>query len=167
MEPIAVPVGTCLCAGTPHTEGDTVYLRQKLGLAAGIEVQQAALDANKAGASPNQITGILSESFLAHGIVSWTLVDEDGTPTPVTPETIADRILSDFAIASPLADRADTLYSGPVLDPLLNPAPASSNGSSTARSTSRTQRRGKAVRKPSRPSSTSTTSTAVTAMTTG
>ena len=62
-------MGACRCPGTPHPDGDTVYLRPKLGLAAGIAVQAAGRggQAEAAWTRPS-ITGLLAESYLLVGV---------------------------------------------------------------------------------------------------
>ena len=46
-DPVAVGVGACQCPGTPHPDGDVVYLRPQLGLAAGIAIQRLIVEANQ------------------------------------------------------------------------------------------------------------------------
>jgi hypothetical protein len=131
---IPVCVGACLCPGTPHADGDFVYLRPKLGLAAGIAIQKLVIDANNADTpmSTADMTGVLAEGYLLHGVVDWTL--SNGSAIPVNEATIREHLLSDFERAAPVADKADDLYMGPVLAPLLKRARASMGSSSATSS---------------------------------
>lgn len=135
---IPVRVGDCLCPDTPHADGDFVSLRPKLGLASGIALQRLIVEANQQqGIDAAEMTGKLAEAYLLHGIAEWTLLDANGKPIPVTNETIQYQLLNDFARAEAAADKADDLYMGPVLAPLVNRALASSPTTRTNGSTSR------------------------------
>lgn len=159
---IPVPVGECLCPGTPHEDGDSVYLRAKLGLAAGTTLQRLIVEANQNRADNAELTGKLAESYLLLGVSAWTLVDDKGKPIPVNPETIREHLLDDFARSAPVADKADDLYMGPVLAPLVQKALASSSTSTTNGLTS-PMPLGRSKRpKRSKPSSTSTSPMVVT-----
>ena len=41
---VPVPVGDCRCPGTPHEDGDVVFLYPKLGMEGGSEVAMAAFN---------------------------------------------------------------------------------------------------------------------------
>jgi hypothetical protein len=159
-EPVPVQI-PCPCPGTPHGDGDTVYLRAKLDLHAGIAVQHLIINANQAterlGAA--ELTGVLAEGYLLYGVESWTLVDEDGRTVPVTQATIRSRLLSDFAVAAPVAEMADDLYMAPVLLPLVKRASASLPTTPTNGSTSAPPAGTPKPRKPSKRSSTITSLT--------
>jgi len=162
---IPVRVGACLCPGAPHADGDFVYLRPKLGLAAGIAIQRLVVEANQnKGLAGADLTGALAEAYLLHGVAEWNLTNKQG-PIPVTTVTVRSQLLDDFERAAPAADAADTLYMGAVIAPLLSRALASSPTTPTNGSTSAP---GNGVRKPrkrSKPSSTTTSPTAGTAPT--
>jgi hypothetical protein len=132
---VAVPIGPCSCPGEPHTEGDYVELRTKLGLAAGTMLQRLVVEANQNRGDNAAITGKLAEAYLLVGVAGWSFVDEAG-PVPVNPMTIQDLLLDDFARSATLADKADDLYLGPVLLPLVNRAATSSPTTTTSASTS-------------------------------
>ena len=162
-----VPVAVADGPGSPPPGGHTVSLRPRLGLAAGIELQsimQAALQ-SETRPSAGEVQGQLVESYLLHGVADWTF-HVDGIPIPVTRETIAEHLLSDFALAVTVADKADELYYGPVLAPLVNRVQSFSRATSTSESTSAKGSGSPKPRKPSKRSSTSTTPTAATATTT-
>lgn len=134
---IPVRIGECLCPGSPHADGDFVYLRPKLGLSAGIALQRLIVEANQQqGVDAAEMTGKLAEAYLLHGVAEWTLLDANGKLIPVTNETVAYQILSDFSRSEAAADKADDLYMGPVLAPLVNRALASSQTTPTKGSTS-------------------------------
>lgn len=161
-ESVPVLVGECLCPGTPHEDGDYVYLRAKLGLAAGTTLQRLIVEANQNRADNAELTGKLAEAYLLLGVESWNLVTERGHSIPVIPDTIKAHLLDDFARAAPVADVADDLYMGPVLSPLVKKAVALSSTTTTNGSTS-VPPNGRSKRpKRSKPSSTSTIPTAVT-----
>lgn len=153
----------CPCEGTPHPDGDTVELRPKLGLAAGIEIQSSVRQA--IGQPDGVIVGILVEGYVRHGILAWSFVDRDGAPVDVTPETIQSWVLDDFTLASPVAELADTLYEDAVLGPLVRAAANSSPTTLTASSTSAPDTGSEPNPTPLSPSSTTTTPTDDTATT--
>jgi hypothetical protein len=149
-ENVPVLVGACLCPGAPHEDGDYVYLRPKLGLAAGTVIQSLIVKVNRKDSNNvEEIQGVLAESYLIHGVAEWSLVDEKG-PIPVTSETIREHLLSDFERASPVADKADELYMGPVLSPLVKRVAELSATSMTNGSTSVTRTGSAKRRKPSK-----------------
>lgn len=148
-------------------DGQTVGLLPKLGLAAGIELQQRfrALLQVEPRLSHQEIVGQLTESYLLVGVAEWSFSDDMG-PIPVSRENIAKYLLSDFALASPVADAADDLYYGPVLAPLVASLQTSLLGGSTSEQTSATNGSSAKPRRQSKRSSTSTTQTVDTATTT-
>lgn len=167
-ELVAVPVGECQCPGTPHPDGDVVYLRPKLGLAAGIVLQEPVADwvslprENRPG--QEYMRGELTERYLVLGIAAWNLVDADG-PIPVNPVSIRENLLDDFKRAEPAAEKGDELYGEVALGPLrklvaTSSQPTSSNGSTSAKPTTSAKRR-----KRSKRSSTSTSPMVATATT--
>ena len=165
MDTVAVTGVVCPCPGTPHPDGDTVELRARLGLAAGIELQQLIVKANASGQTPEAMTGLLVESYIRLGVADWTFVGEGGGAVPVNAEMIQKYILDDFTTATPVAEKANDLYEGPVLGPLVNGVANSSRSTRTGSSTSRTGSGSQKNPKRSQQSSTGTTQTAVTATT--
>lgn len=153
----------CPCPGTPHPDGDTVNLRDKLGLAAGMAVQRLVLEANASlGKTAADLTGQLAEAYLLYGVESWTFVNEAGGLLPVNDTTVQSVLLADFSLSSPVAEAADDLYMGPVLLPLVEKAKKLSPSTPTDGSTSATRTGGSSPRKRSKQSSTTTTRTAAT-----
>jgi hypothetical protein len=162
---VEVRVG-CPCPGQPHPDGDIVELREKLGLAAGTAVQRLIVEANaKHGMAEAQIAGSLAEAYLLFGVEAWSFVDEQGGKLPVTELTIRAKLLSDFALAAPIADVADDLYMAPVLLPLVERAKRLSPITPTDGSTSAPPTGRPMPRKRSKRSSTTTTPTGGTAKT--
>lgn len=162
MDTVAVPGVACPCPGTPHPEGDTVELRETLGLGAGVALQKLVVGTN---APEPEIIGQLMEAYLRFGVCAWTFVDADGKAVPVTPDTLQALLLDDFSRAYPVAEAADKLYEGPVFGPL---ATAAANLSRTTPTAASTSRKGSGSRKNgmrSKPSSTSTTQTGATVQT--
>jgi hypothetical protein len=162
---IEVSLGECRCPGTPHPDGDLLYLRPKLGLAAGVAIQQTVIDMAGNRSAPD-ITGLLSEAYLRYGVAEWNLVDETGKPLELTPETLREQVLDDFERATPAADRADELYMQATIGPLLPKAPSSLPTMPTNGSTSATNGNTPKPRKRSKRSSTITSPMGVTATTT-
>lgn len=165
MDTVAVPGVECPCPGTPHPEGDVVTLRSRLGLAAGVELQSIIIAANASGQSSNVVAGVLLEAYIRLGVSAWTFVDEDGKPIPITNDSVQSLILDDFTLATPIAEKANELYEGAVLGPLVNGAAKSSRTTPTDKSTSRPATGSRRSPKRSKPSSTSTTLTGATATT--
>ena len=159
--PVSIP---CPCPGTPHPDGDTVELREKLDLKAGMAVQRLIIEANSATRKMDEaeLTGVLAEGYLLYGVEAWTLIDEAGALVPCTKDTIRARLLSDFTLAAPIAEAADGLYMAAVILPLVTKAARSSPTTPTNGSTSAPQGGTRPRRKRSKPSSTTTSPTDVT-----
>ncbi len=158
-DPVAVSV-PC----EQHDEGDTVYLKPKLGLAAGVEVQAAILDMGK-GVSANVVQGTIAELYVRHGVTDWTLHDEAGNRLVLTPATVQARLLDDFSMAKPIADAADELYGRAVVVPLAMKVAESSRAMRAERSTSAAKGSPDSPPKRSKRSSTTTSPTAATVTT--
>lgn len=164
-ERVPVPIGPCACPGTPHTDGDVVELRTRLGLSAGVQLQRLIVEARQNRPDSIELTGKLAESYLLVGVAGWNLVDEAGRPVPVTPDTIQAQLLADFSRSAELADKADELYMGPVLGPLVKRAASLSPTTTTAGSTSARGSGSSRSQRRSKRSSTSSTRTAATGKT--
>ena len=119
-EPDLTVTVSCPCPDSPH-ENDTVTLRPKLGLRGGIVAEQSLLNAQ---ANIAEVTAIIAEVFLRYGVAEWTFTNGTGEPIPVTYEAIDRVLLSDFALAQPIADRASDLYGESVFGPLARRAAA-------------------------------------------
>ena len=119
---IEVNIGACTCPGTPHPDGDVVYLRDKMGLAGGSILTGIVSDflslPMEERPSSTTLTADLRVGYVQQGAVGWNLVGEDGD-LPFTPENLREQILDDYARGTLVADKADELYYEPVLAPLL------------------------------------------------
>ena len=82
------------------------------------------------------IEASLREVYVADGVKEWTFVDEIGEPIEVNEQTIREILLSNYTLARPVGDKADSLYTSSVLDPLLARLQKSSRTMRTASSTS-------------------------------
>src|SRR5436190_2313140 len=112
---VPVPIGVCPCPGTPHEDGDIVYLAPVLstpgGMAASAAIREGMSD-------PVLFAERLGVIWLRHGIRSWTFLDEEGDPVPVSSEA-ADDLLPWAKGGRLVADKADDLYAQDVLAPFL------------------------------------------------
>jgi hypothetical protein len=133
----------CRCPGTPHPDGDTVWLRAELGPEGGY----AVLRAIRAAVTTEFLPEHLGRAYAEHGIVDWTFLDDDGELVPVTPENVAR--LS-WPVVYPVAERGDVLYAEELLAPLVARPSKSSRNGHTARSTSATRGTTSTRRKPSK-----------------
>lgn len=162
---VAIP---CICEGTPHPEGDSVVLRDRLGFLAVQTARNAVLLARASepdGISAAAVLAILTEQYVLLGVESWSVVDAKGKPLAVSTVALRTRLLEDDEAATIVADAADDLYAERVMLPLLQAASRSSAGTPTKRSTSPTTGSGPSTRKPSSPSSISTIPTVATTTT--
>jgi hypothetical protein len=147
--PDTVPVRfrDCSCPGTPHPDGDVAELRPFLDYAGGAEalaaIQSVADDTAR-------FAEVLGPVFIRRGVVGWNLLDDDGDPVPVTREALDALRWED---AYELADKADDLYGGQVLAPLVKRMSASSKNGRTSASTRPARKPSPKPRSPSVPSS--------------
>ena len=161
---VPVRIGVCLCPGTPHADGDFIYLRPKLDLRGGFRVKRRLLDLNQAafaegGPSPDmaELEIQLAEAYLSEGIAAWNLVDAEGVGREVTPDSLREFLFYDYSRSELAADKADDLYRPAVLDPLVARALSSLPATPTNGLTSRPNGHGPKRRRPSKPSSTAPT----------
>lgn len=113
------------------------------------------------GAGFAEILGLLTEQYVLCGITSWTLVDSENDPVPVTKANIRERLLerADMANLAALADAADGLYAEKVMLPLAASLSASSPRTPTDASTSVPSGSQSEPQKLSKPSSTTSSQT--------
>jgi hypothetical protein len=109
----------CPCPGTPHAEGDTVSLYPRLGLHAGVIAQRKIIAALERKADDDEVVATLMEVFCRGGVAEWTVIDEEGKAVPVTPDSIELYLIGNYAAGRMVAEKADSLYSGALIDPLL------------------------------------------------
>ncbi len=174
-ELVSVRVRGCECPGTPHEEGDVVYMRPTIsldgGLAAEHDSAQALAEAiaegvavaggivPKEGWTEDQKTAMARDmgerlrrkwlaTYVRYGAVGWNLVDEQG---PVRFDVQA--VLDDYALAQPVAEKGDELYGETVNRPLVARQATRSQRGRKVVSISRTKA---STPKPRRPSSPAT-----------
>lgn len=148
-EPVAVRVRDCACPGTPHTdEGDVIYLRPTIGLDGGLAAEAAYGEAIQSGirelpdGSDEERATLAAERlrllwlpiFVRYGALDWNLWDEDG---PIRFDV--QKVLDDYALAQPVADKAADLYYEAVMLPLARRQLVLSAIGQINGSTSRTQ----------------------------
>lgn len=134
-DPVAVPLEACYCPGTPHGDGDVVYLAPALSMAGGMAAQAAAVE----GLTDSiRLQELLATIWLRHGVVGWNLLDEDGKALSLDPATI-DRALPYGKGGRLVAEKADDLYAEDILAPLVKWSENISRGGPTVASTSRTR----------------------------
>lgn len=147
--PDLVPVRfrDCTCPGTPHPDGDVAELRPYLDYPGGAEaltaIQSVADDLSR-------FAEVLGPVFIRRGVVAWNLLDEDGDPVPVTNEALDALRWED---AYELADKADDIYGGQVLAPLVRRMSKLSKAGPTNGSTRRPRKSSRIVPTPSESSS--------------
>jgi hypothetical protein len=141
-ERIPVEGLACRCPGSPHLDGDTVWLRKELTPEGGFAVLRAIRDAE---GNVDRLPETLGRAYAESGIVDWTFLDADGEPVPCTPET---RRQLAWAVVYPVAERGDGLYAADLLAPLAPLLSKSSRNGHSAPSTSATRRRSSTRRKP-------------------
>ncbi len=116
---IPVRFRDCACPGTPHPDGDIAELRPYLDYVGGAEALASVTayddDGNSRLRDISEWPEHIGPVFIRRGVVAWNVEDEDG-PVPVTREALEALRWED---AYELADRADDLYGGQVLAPLV------------------------------------------------
>lgn len=148
-DPIEVRFSDCRCPGAPHPDGDVAYLRPFLDYAGGAEALRAM---RAADGDVEKFDELVGPVYIRRGMLGWNRVDEAGEPVPL-PDDPATALPYDEAYW--LADRADDLYGGSVLAPLVKQLEMSSRTGPTASSTSASSPSRSTRRKPSAPSSAS------------
>lgn len=155
LDDVPVPIGECLCPGTPHPDGDVVYLSPALSAAGGMAAQGAIADAES---DSIRLQELLWRVYRDHGVVGWNLLDEDGEPVPLT-QANKETGLPYGKGGRLVGDAADSLYVDDVLAPFKErlerlrrsqPGPTSAGRKATSSTRSST-------RKPPKPSSTPAT----------
>lgn len=140
----------CTCPGTPHEEGDIIFLRPTVSLAGGLALERDFVAA--AGTDLESIQTDLTARWLVtcirYGAMGWNVIDDAG---PVAFDVEA--VIADYTIARPVADVAAELYTDTVLLPLARRLSGISPSGSTTDSTSATAQ---PTRKPRKRSSRAT-----------
>lgn len=147
--PVEFAVGLCPCPGAPHPDGDTIYLEGELTMQMAVTAFAAM---RGAGANRAAQTGALVASYFPLCIRAWTFTDEQGNLREISREAV-DELVAWERGGFALADKADSLYSGHLMSPLLAGRPKSSPAGQTPPSTSPSQPSGSRPPRPLRPSS--------------
>ena len=129
---VEVRISDCRCPGSPPTDGDVVYLPERMSAEAGIRItaQLTLLEDAVERTTAWMLAGLRQVS-------GWNLVDELGRPRPFD----IDYLLDDYELAEPVCDKASSLYRAQVMRPLVTRPDATSprgvtSEPGTARSTS-------------------------------
>lgn len=86
--PVEVRLSECYCPESPHPDGDIFVLADELPIEAGVAASAALAGSRNANAAAT-LVGALAR----HGAIeSWNLLDKDGDPVPITPDTVAARV---------------------------------------------------------------------------
>lgn len=147
----------CACPGTPHEEGDGVYLHPTVSLRGGMALEEDMTNVAELFSAKKitedevgrEIRTRWSTTAIRYETAGWNLVAEDGVPVPFD----VNVILNDYNLGRHVADRAAELYTDPVLVPLVERLNGLSRNGSAATSTSPTAQ---STRKPRRQSSRAT-----------
>jgi hypothetical protein len=162
------------CPDGSHPEGDGVWIASRLSLECGMAARADILRAQKdAGpdASDEDVWSALfgrwMQTYARLAPVSWNLHDEEhvtkDNPSGEWPFEPA-RLLEDFELGFPVADRADDLYREAVMRPLGEaPSTTSRRGTNGSTTSARTTSTGKSRGRSSRPSTAGTPSPGLTA----
>jgi len=156
---VPVQLDHCPCEGTPHPDGDVVYLYPELSAPAGIRARSFFASAMTGSLEQVEVEERIAELWLSTGVASWTFVFDDGRPIPVTPENIV-RALPYGKGGRLVADKADDLYVASVTAPLLAQLQTLSQPGPTRSSRPATRPTTTSRRKPRKPSSIATTAKA-------
>lgn len=113
-EPVRVRIGDCECPGAPHPEGDFAQFRPRLTARGGLLATSIIYTAAESGVAKTMTE--LGLCFLADGLLSWDLLDDDGKPIPVS--AVTGGALDWETTLLPLANKANALYEGSVIRPL-------------------------------------------------
>lgn len=114
-DPVPVRIGDCECPGTPHPDGDFVYLAPVLSAPGGMAAQGAISDAGTDGV---RLQELLWRVYRDHGVIDWNLTDEEGDKVALTAANKEAGL--PYAKGGRLvADKADDLYAQDVLAPFV------------------------------------------------
>lgn len=113
-----VPVGACRCPGTPHADGDVVYLAPKLSLSGGL----AASAAISISDGPTAVYQNIALALIDHGVADWTFQDDKGNKLPISPATIRGSLPWTEG-GSEVANAAIEQYGESVMAPFRKPSP--------------------------------------------
>ena len=130
MDRVQVRFRDCGCPGSPHPEGDVVYVTAKLGLEAGLACTQDRMAATDQG----DLIRRWIVSLVRWCAVGWNVTDEKGAPVPFSPAILLD----DYELAAPVADALADRFVDTLIGPFPTCQPPTSPPGPTADSTSAT-----------------------------
>jgi len=111
--PTEVNIGPCECPGTPHVDGDIVWLSPKPDLEMGLAVREAL---RQSGSLRGDADAAVRSALIRYGVKAWNVRDESG-PLRITTDRVAQRLgWGEGAIR--VSDAVKELYWDTVLDPL-------------------------------------------------
>lgn len=142
-EPIEVRFSDCRCPGAPHPDGDVAYLRPFLDYAGGAEALRAM---RQAAGDIERFPELVAPVYIRRGLMGWNRVDESGASIPIPADPATDLPWEETYW---IADRADDLYGGSVLAPLVKQIEESSPNGRMASSPSTSRPSSPKRRKPS------------------
>lgn len=108
-----VNVGACRCPGTPHEDGDVVFVDTELSTPAGIAAQAGL---NDGSSWEERYTGLVM-GLMRFSVREWTFRDDNG-PVPVTPTNV-DRMLPWLKGGKEVAAAVVELHQATVLTPFV------------------------------------------------
>ncbi len=141
MEPIQVKVQDCP-TGLHNGEGDWVLLAPTLSLEGGLAAEADLRAAN--AVDPTERSEVIQRrwaiTFVRYGAKGWNFHDEQNDERPFD----VNELLSDYAIARAVADKAADLYTDAVLRPFLKllgeRSPTGRTGATTSQARRRTRK---------------------------
>lgn len=158
---VPVPLGYCPCEGSPHPDGDVVYLWPELSMPGGMAAQGAIAESyGEEGLDQLRLQEQLARVWIRHGVAEWTFLDDLGGDIPVTPDTV-ERALPYAKGGRLVADKADDLYAEAVTAPLVERLSVLSKRGPTRASQPATSQNGTSHPKRPKRSSTATTDKAL------
>ena len=135
--PVEVNIGACDCPGSPHADGDIVYLAPRLSMPGGMAAQGVIAEA---AGDPIRLQEMLADLWLKHAVIGWNFLDERGQPVPLTVDSLA--VALPYGKGGRLvAERADDLYAEDIIAPLAERLEKLSRPGPTGDSTSPTRTR--------------------------
>lgn len=121
---VPVRVGDCACPGTPHDEGDLVYLDPVLslegGAAAEVDVQMVQELPERRRTSA--LIARWAVTYVAYGAVGWNWTEMDAKEKHVPRPFDVEVLLADYSKSRLVAEKANELYSEAVTGPLVERA---------------------------------------------
>lgn len=155
IDPLVKIGGACRCTGSPHPDGDWVQFSPHTTLDIGIAAHQAL---NQFGDDQMGLQMALTRAYTRFGIVAWSFLDDKGNPESLPSErpdwkAALDRLIPWSNGGEEVVQKADSLYSREVFDPLVKRLSERLRAGPTVNSISPSRKSGRQRRKPLEPSS--------------